>query len=147
MSVFEDQKKFMIAVDNTVDVLNKTQFELYLKLLCEEFVELIEGLETGDREEQLDALIDLMVINIGCLHSLGVNAEGAWNEVVRSNMSKVDSVTGKVLKREDGKVIKPESYSPPNLNGFVDGDSLNYVDYCDIMSELKNKLINNTGEK
>lgn len=140
MSVFEDQKKFMIAAGNTVDVLNKTQFELYLKLLCEEFVELIEGLQTGDRKEQLDALIDLMVINIGCLHSLGVNAEGAWNEIVRSNMSKIDSVTGKVLKREDGKVIKPQSYSPPNLNGFVIENDLNCVEYCDIMSELKNKL-------
>lgn len=44
---------------------------------------------------------------------------GAYNEVARSNMSKVDSTTGKVLKREDGKVLKPETYSPPNLSPFI----------------------------
>ncbi len=44
---------------------------------------------------------------------------GAYNEVARSNMSKVDSTTGKVLKREDGKVMKPESYSPPNLSPYI----------------------------
>lgn len=140
MSVFTDQERFMLAVDNTVGEFNKTQFELYLKLLAEEFVELLDGLDSGNRIEQLDALIDLLVINVGCLHSLGVKSEDSWIEVIRSNMSKVDPVTGKVLKREDGKVIKPESYSPPYLNNFVIGDELNQVDYTEIMLELKNKL-------
>lgn len=140
MSVFKDQEKFMLAVDNTVDEFNPKQFKLYLKLLVEEFVELLDGCDSGNRIEQLDALIDLMVINIGCLHSLGCDSSAAWNEVIRSNMSKVDPITGKVLKREDGKVIKPESYSPPFLNNFVIGDDLNLLDYSDIMSELKTKL-------
>ena len=143
MTVFKDQERFMVAVGNTVGEFNKNQYELYLKLLAEEFVELLDGLDSGNRIEQLDALIDLLVINIGCLHSLGVRSEDAWNEVIRSNMSKVDPATGKVLKRDDGKVIKPVSFSPANLNNCVVGDELNIVEYTGIMSELKNKLGSN----
>jgi predicted HAD superfamily Cof-like phosphohydrolase len=44
---------------------------------------------------------------------------GAWNEVARSNLDKIDSVTGKVKKREDGKVMKPEGWKPPQLENFV----------------------------
>jgi len=47
------------------------------------------------------------------------NIEGAWNEVARSNLAKIDKTTGKVIKRKDGKVMKPEGWSPPNLKPFV----------------------------
>ena len=47
------------------------------------------------------------------------NVEGAWNEVARSNLSKIDPTTGKVNKRNDGKVMKPEGWTPPNLKPFV----------------------------
>ena len=47
------------------------------------------------------------------------NFYDAYMEVTRSNMSKVDPNTGKVIKRADGKVLKPESYSPPDLTKFV----------------------------
>jgi predicted HAD superfamily Cof-like phosphohydrolase len=63
--------------------------------------------------------LDILVVSIGAIHSLGVDSEGAWNEVVRSNMSKIDKESGKVLKRDDGKVLKPASFSPPNLVPFV----------------------------
>jgi predicted HAD superfamily Cof-like phosphohydrolase len=69
--------------------------------------------------EQLDALIDILVVTAGALHSLGVNAEGAWKEVMRSNFDKIDSITGRVKKREDGKVLKPENWEPPRLAKFV----------------------------
>ena len=42
-----------------------------------------------------------------------------FDEVARSNMSKVDKGTGKLLKRADGKVLKPDTYSPPDLTPFV----------------------------
>jgi predicted HAD superfamily Cof-like phosphohydrolase len=69
--------------------------------------------------EQLDALIDILVVTTGALHSLGVNPEGAWKEVMRSNFDKIDSITGRVKKREDGKVLKPENWEPPRLAKFV----------------------------
>lgn len=114
---FADQKKFMVACDQTVDTYNAKQFDLYVNLINEEFEELKAA--NGDKVEQLDALIDILVVAIGALHSLGVDSEGAWQEVICSNMSKVDPVTGKVIKREDGKVLKPATYSPPNLEPFV----------------------------
>jgi predicted HAD superfamily Cof-like phosphohydrolase len=48
-----------------------------------------------------------------------VDAEGAWKEVMRSNFAKVDPRTGKVTRREDGKVLKPEGWEPPRLERFV----------------------------
>ena len=50
---------------------------------------------------------------------MGADAEGAWKEVMRSNLSKIDKETGMVRKREDGKVLKPIDYSPPDLALFV----------------------------
>jgi predicted HAD superfamily Cof-like phosphohydrolase len=120
MSVFSDQAKFMEAGDQTVGHFNEVQFNLYLKLIEEEYgVELKEALEANDREEILDALLDTIVVVVGAIHSLGVDAEGAWNEVIRSNMSKVDKESGKLLKREDGKVLKPDTFSPVDLKPFI----------------------------
>jgi predicted HAD superfamily Cof-like phosphohydrolase len=47
------------------------------------------------------------------------NVAGAWDEVLRSNMAKVDPLSGKVRRREDGKILKPEGWKPPNLTKFV----------------------------
>jgi predicted HAD superfamily Cof-like phosphohydrolase len=50
---------------------------------------------------------------------MGADAEGAWKEVMMTNFAKVDKETGKVRKREDGKVLKPTGWVPPNLESFV----------------------------
>jgi predicted HAD superfamily Cof-like phosphohydrolase len=118
-NVFTDQKTFMIAGDQTVDNYNKSQYNMYLDLIKEEVQELQDAVDQDDKVEQLDALIDILVVVVGALHSLGADAEGAWNEVIRSNMSKVDPATGKVIKREDGKVLKPATYSAPELTPFL----------------------------
>ena len=67
----------------------------------------------------LDALIDILVVTIGAIHSMGADAEGAWKEVMRSNFAKIGE-DGKVRKREDGKVLKPVGWTPPDLKPFVD---------------------------
>lgn len=113
---FQDQEKFMRACDQTVGEINAPQFTLYKKLIEEEFFELQESKTQLD---QLDALIDILVVTIGALHSMGADAEGAWREVMRSNLSKIDENTGKVNKREDGKVLKPDGWSPPHLQPFL----------------------------
>jgi predicted HAD superfamily Cof-like phosphohydrolase len=120
MSVFENQGTFMKAGDQTVGHFNEAQFNMYVDLIDEEYnKELKEAIAANDRVEILDALLDTLVVTIGAIHSLGVEADGAWAEVVRSNMSKVDAATGKVLKREDGKILKPDTYSPPDLAKFL----------------------------
>jgi predicted HAD superfamily Cof-like phosphohydrolase len=112
----------MKACDQTVGKLNDMQYYLYLSLINEEYKELQVALADQDRQEQLDALIDILVVTIGAIHSGGFDAEGAWREVMRSNLSKIDKETGMVRKREDGKVLKPITYSPPDLKPFVKGE-------------------------
>lgn len=114
--VFSDQKKFMQACGQTVGTRNQEQFDLYCNLIHEEVDELTVA---QDDVERLDALIDIMVVTVGALHSLGVDTNGAWKEVMRSNFDKVDPRTGRVNKREDGKVLKPANWEPPRLASFV----------------------------
>jgi len=116
---FRDQEKFMRACDQTVDGNNQDQFDLYHKLIKEEVGELQTAIDNNDRVEQLDALIDILVVTIGAIHSMGADANGAWKEVMRTNFAKIDKDTGKVRKREDGKVLKPVGWTPPNLKPFV----------------------------
>jgi predicted HAD superfamily Cof-like phosphohydrolase len=49
----------------------------------------------------------------------GYKVDAAWNEVSRSNLAKINLATGKVEKREDGKVLKPAGWTPPNLTSYV----------------------------
>jgi predicted HAD superfamily Cof-like phosphohydrolase len=116
---FRDQEKFMRACDQSVGEVNEKQFDLYKNLIEEEFNELTTAEIANDRVEQLDALIDILVVTIGAIHSMGADAEGAWKEVMRTNFAKIDHETGKVRKREDGKVLKPTGWSAPNLQPFL----------------------------
>ena len=116
---FRDQEKFMRACDQTVDSFNELQYAMYIKLIDEEHQELLEATLSEDRVEQLDALIDILVVTIGAIHSAGWDAEGAWKEVMATNFAKIDKETGKVRKREDGKVLKPVGWVPPELAPFV----------------------------
>ena len=116
---FRDQEKFMRACDQSTDAMNESQYAMYVKLIDEEHQELLEATLTDDRVEQLDALIDILVVTIGAIHSMGADAEGAWKEVMRTNFAKIDKETGKVRKREDGKVLKPVGWTAPNLVPFL----------------------------
>ena len=115
---FRDQEKFMRACDQSVEEFNQEQFKLYLSLIEEEFKELQVAVNNSDQLETLDALIDILVVTIGSIHSMGADAEGAWKEVMATNFAKIDRETGKVRKREDGKVLKPTGWEPPNLKPF-----------------------------
>ena len=121
---FSDQEKFMKACDQTTgSKLNPEQYTLYRKLIAEEVGELNEAVENNDRVEQLDALIDILVVTIGAIHSMGANAQGAWKEVLKTNLAKINPETGKVIKREDGKVLKPDGWKPPNLASFLENEN------------------------
>jgi predicted HAD superfamily Cof-like phosphohydrolase len=113
---FRDQEKFMRACEQTVGEFNEAQYQLYCNLISEEFNELIAS---STKKDDLDALIDILVVTIGAIHSLGVDAEGAWKEVMSTNFAKIDKQTGRVRKREDGKVLKPAGWTPPELEQFI----------------------------
>jgi predicted HAD superfamily Cof-like phosphohydrolase len=113
---FRDQEKFMRACDQSTDAMNESQYSMYKSLIEEEFRELQEA---HDMEAELDALIDILVVTIGAIHSAGFDGEGAWREVMSTNFAKIDRETGKVRKREDGKVLKPVGWTAPNMVPFL----------------------------
>ena len=121
-NAFRDQEKFMRACDQTVEGFNQDQFHLYVNLIKEESTELTEAINNNDSVETLDALVDILVVTIGAIHSMGADGEGAWKEVMMTNFAKIDHDTGKVRKREDGKVLKPMGWTPPELEQFLKKD-------------------------
>ena len=92
---------------------------LYLKLIEEEYTEFKEAIDANDDAEQLDACFDMMWVIIGYMKARGWDCDAAWDEGAQSNLSKIDKTTGKVIRREDGKILKPESWMPPNFSKFV----------------------------
>ncbi|CAB4130013.1 NTP pyrophosphohydrolase, DR2231-like [uncultured Caudovirales phage] len=119
MNVFTEQATFMQACGQAVGAFDEDQYNMYLGLIEEEMKELQVAVDSMDKVEQLDALIDILVVTIGALHSAGFDAAGAWSEVMSTNFAKIDKETGKVRKRADGKVLKPADWQPPNLAPFV----------------------------
>lgn len=119
MNPFADQKRFMEACDQTTGIDNPTQFSMYCDLIDEEVQELKDAIEAKDDVEIFDALLDIVVVTIGAMQSRSVDIEGGWNEVIQSNFAKIDSASGKVRRRPDGKVLKPEGWQPPNLAKYL----------------------------
>jgi len=119
MSIIGDQKYFMEACDQTTTVPNENQVILYEALVVEEIEELLDALESSDMNNRLKETIDLMVVLIGYGLSQGWDMEGAWLEVWRSNMSKIDPVTGKAARRDDGKILKHEGYTTPDMSKYL----------------------------
>jgi predicted HAD superfamily Cof-like phosphohydrolase len=115
-NVFEDVNKFGTACDQAPSVEN---YAMYLDLITEEYNELKDAIVANDRVEQLDALVDILVVTVGAIRAAGWDGEAAWKEVMDTNFAKIDADTGKVRKREDGKVLKPEGWKAPELEQFV----------------------------
>jgi predicted HAD superfamily Cof-like phosphohydrolase len=113
---FKDIDTFATACDQPPSEAN---YKMYLSLIDEEVGELVEAVAANDKVEQLDALVDILVVTMGAIRAGGFDGEGAWKEVMDTNFAKIDAETGKVRKREDGKVLKPEGWQPPKLNKFI----------------------------
>ena len=119
-SLLEFNQAFGIPVLANPGLSNEELIELRIKLLSEEVQEYAEAARNGDLVEVLDALADIGYILAGTIINHGMQNiyDTAFDEVHRSNMAKL--VDGKVLRREDGKVMKPEGWRPPNLAQFLD---------------------------
>ena len=94
-----------------------TERDLRRKLLKEEFVEYMDAEEEDDLVEVADALADIIYIACGTAVSYGIPLDKIFEEVHRSNMSKL--VDGKPIYREDGKVMKPEGWTPPDIESII----------------------------
>lgn len=120
MNSRDDVKKFMVACDQN-EVGFGSQSSLYFNLIVEEFWELKDAMQKQDMVEIADACADLKWVIEGLENSLNIPQQEVWDEVSRSNLSKISS-NGKVIKREDGKVLKPDTYSPPDIKKILDNN-------------------------
>ena len=119
---FELVGDFMEAMDQEVlayPVFPEEHIQkLRLDLIEEELDELHLGVDNQDIVEVADALTDLLYVVYGAGHALGIDLDECFQEVHQSNMSKLGQ-DGRVIKREDGKVLKPDTYFPPDLKSVL----------------------------
>ena len=94
--------------------------EWRVKMLLEELEEYREAVQDEDIIEIADALTDLLYVLLGTFvtHGLQDVVEALFDEVHRSNMSKLDA-HGKPIYREDGKVLKSDRFSEPDLQSII----------------------------
>ena len=119
---FTDVEVFLAACGQThasTPVPRNELSALYKKLIDEEYQEFLDAYEDLDNVEQLDACFDMIWVIIGYMKSRGWDCEGAWDEGAKSNLAKIDKKTGFVRRREDGKILKPEDWTPPDFSKFV----------------------------
>ena len=122
MSNFVSVKKFMETfgqeVKQTPSFPSEKIQELRIKLIEEEFLELKEAMKNKDIKEVADALTDILYVTYGAGHAFGIDLDGCFDEVQRSNMSKLDK-NGKPIYDEHGKVLKGPNYFKPNFEKFI----------------------------
>ena len=122
MSNFDHVKKFMQTFGQ--EVKNKAEFpedkivQLRYDLIAEELNELKDAIKTKNLNEVADALTDILYVTYGAGHAFGINLDNCFDEVQKSNMSKLDS-NGKPIFNEQGKVMKGPNYFEPNLKKFI----------------------------
>lgn len=95
-----------------------SEMALRYDLIKEELDELYQAMGEKDIVEIADALTDILYVTYGAGHTFGIDLDKCFEEVQRSNMSKLGE-DGKPIYRDDGKVLKGPNYSPPDLTKFV----------------------------
>ncbi len=91
---------------------------LRINLIEEELNELKTAIKNNDLKETADALTDILYVTYGAGHAFGINLDDCFDEVQKSNMSKLGS-DGKPIYNEKGKVMKGPNYFKPNLEKFL----------------------------
>ena len=125
MSNFNKVKTFMNTYGQ--DVKEEAEFpeskiiQLRIDLIEEELNELKAAIKNNNIVEVADALTDILYVTYGAGHSFGINLDECFNEVQRSNMSKLGE-DGKPIYNESGKVMKGPNYFAPNLKKIVNLD-------------------------
>ena len=118
MTNFEKVKEFMITfgqeVKNKAEFPNDKIINLRKKLIEEEFQELKDAIKDNDIVEVADALTDILVVTYGAGVAFGIDLDKCFQEVHRSNMSKL-SEDGTPIYRDDGKILKGPNYFKPRI--------------------------------
>tara|TARA_B100000953_G_scaffold273150_1_gene245041 strand:+ start:160 stop:531 length:372 start_codon:yes stop_codon:yes gene_type:complete len=122
MSNFLKVKKFMDTYGQEVkfkaEFPNKNIVKLRLNLIEEELQELQEAIKQEDLLEVADALTDILYVTYGAGHAFGIDLDNCFDEVQKSNMSKLGA-DGKPIYNQSGKVMKGPKYFKPDLKQFL----------------------------
>ena len=121
-AVQEFHTAFKIGYKNDpVADLGEAKNVLRFNLMKEENEEYLEAVQNNDLVETADALGDMLYILCGTIieHGMQHKIEEVFNEIQRSNMSKLGE-DGKPIYREDGKVLKGPNYFKPNIKAVLD---------------------------
>ncbi len=122
MTNFNSVKKFMEVFGQ--EVKTKAEFpsekiiKLRYNLIKEELDEFEEALKDKNLKEVADALTDILYVTYGAGHAFGIDLDKCFDEIQRSNMSKLGE-DGKPIYNEHGKVMKGPKYFQPNLGKFI----------------------------
>ena len=108
-------RKFEILVQSTPADVNEDTKRLRVRLIQEEFDELKEAMAAGDLAAIAKEMADLLYVTYGTAVSYGIDMEPIFEEVHRSNLSKVGG-----YKRADGKWVKPPTYSPADIVSILE---------------------------
>ena len=92
---------------------------LRINLIEEELNELKHAIENKDLKETIDALTDILYVTYGAGHAFGVNLDKCFEEVQKSNMSKLGE-DGKPIYDKNGKVLKGPKFFKPNISKFIE---------------------------
>lgn len=120
-SVEEFHNVFKIGNADEIRLIDEKEYTLRYNLIKEENDEYLEACKNGDIVEIADALGDQLYILFGTIlkHGLQHKIEEVYDEIHRSNMSKLDA-NGQPIFREDGKILKSELYFKPNIKGILE---------------------------
>lgn len=120
-AVREFHETYGLPVKDAPDISDDKTNALRVNLLQEEVDELKEALEDGDIVEVLDALTDIQYVLDGAYLSFGLHnvKQAAFDEVQRSNMSKLGEDGKPIVRPEDGKILKGPNYFKPNISQFI----------------------------
>ena len=91
---------------------------LRISLIKEELEELTDAMKNKDLVEVADALTDILYVTYGAGHAFGINLDRCFDEVQKSNMSKLGE-DNKPIYNENGKVMKGPNYFKPDLSKFI----------------------------
>ena len=117
---FNEAFKIKYSKNQKAD-LDESTIELRYRLMQEENDEYLEAARKKDLVEIADALGDKLYILCGTIlaHGLQDKIEEVFDEIQRSNMSKL-SADGKPVIREDGKILKGPNYFKPNIKSILE---------------------------
>jgi len=118
-NIFRDTEKFMTACEETLVGFNQAQFDSYWNEISKASGQLISAVDEQDRLHILQALVNLIANSVGAINSLGADAEGAWREVMGTYTAMIDRTAGKVLRDEDGNLVKPNGWVPPDMRKYI----------------------------